>query len=185
MIWRRLSSFVSARRRWFIGIPAVLLVAGLMVFARFARLSHEYHDRGVRALSRDDVPEAIAWFQKSAAIVLPVLGWHEDSRDRLRSIRDEQAVAHPEWSRMAVIALGAVSPDGASPGGVSVRRDREPDPWLRFFSGVCFVAFLGSMFLLIFKGFTRELTLRLPQARLFGAGSIVFFVAWAFLVRYA
>jgi len=183
VIWRRLFSFILARRRWFLGIPAVLLVAALMVYARFAWLSHEYHERGVRALARDDVPEAVAWFQKSATIVLPGLGWHEDARDRLRSIRDEHAVSRPEWSRMAVIALGP-EPAGASPSS-GAAPSSGADPWLRFLSGVCFVAFLGSMFLLIFKGFTRELTLLLPQARLFGAGSIVFFAAWAFLVRYA
>ncbi len=181
MIWRRISAFISSRRRWFIGVPAVVLLAGLMVFARFAQLSSQYHERGVRALARDDVPEAVAWFQKSASIILPVLGWHEDARDRLRSIRDEHAESHPEWSRMAAIALG---PDGAT-ADPRAPGFRTPDPRLRLLAGVCFLAFLGSVFLLIFKGFTPELTLRLSQARWFGAGSIVFFAAWAFLVRYA
>ena len=176
MIWRRVSTFVSQHRRWFIGVPAVVLVAGLMVCARFAWLSHEYYQRGAAAMGRDDVAEAVAWFQKSAAIRLPLLGWHEDARERLSSIREAHATDHPEWSRMAGIALG---PEGPTADRVT------PDAGLRFLSSFCFIAFLGSMFLLIFQGFSRELTLRLPQARLFGAGSIVFFAAWAFLVRYA
>lgn len=177
MIWPRLRSLLVSHRRWLVGVPAVILVAGVLVYGRFAFLSREYASRAGRALSRGDVPEAVAQLQKAASIELPGLGWHEEARARLRRLRDDHAVSHPEWSRMAGIALGSTP--------VGEARPPRPDPLWRFFSGVAFAAFLGCVLLLIFRGFTPELALRLPQARLWGAGSIVFFTAWAFLIRYA
>jgi len=177
VIWPRLRSLLSSHRRWLVGVPAAVFVLLLLVYGRFAFLSREYASRADRALDRGDVPEAVAQLQKAASIELPGLGWHEEARTRLRRIRDGHGVTHPEWSRMAEIALGTSPAKEARPPG--------PDPLRRFFSGVAFAAFVGCVFLLIFRGFTPELALRLPQARLWGAGSIVFFTAWAFLIRYA
>lgn len=183
MIWPRLRSFFVTHRRWIVGVPATILVVGALVYGRFAFLSREYAARAGRALDRGDVPEAVAWLQKAASIELPGLGWHEEARARLRRIRDGHAATHPEWSRMAELALG---PSGvARQGAAGDARPPRPDPLWRCFSGVAFAAFVGCVFLLIFRGFTPELALRLPQARLWGAGSIVFFTAWAFLIRYA
>lgn len=157
-------------------MPVAVLVTVLLVYARFAWLSHEYAGRADRALDRGDVPEAVAWLQKAAAIELPGLGWHLEARDRLRQMALDPEGQEPGWARMAEIALGEPA------GGPTLGR---PDPFLRLLAGACFAAFVGCVFLLIFRGFTRELTLRLPQARLWGAGTIVFFAAWAFLLRHA
>jgi len=190
VIWPRLSPLLARHRQWLVGVPAAVLVTALLVYARFAWLSHEYATRADRAVDRGDIPEAVAWLQKAAAIELPGLGWHLEARDRLRRMARDPEGQEPGWSRMAAIALGepvgtlAVvrAGEGPSTTGPTLRR---PDPFLRLFAGACFAAFVGCVFLLIFRGFTRELTLRLPQARLWGAGTIVFFTAWAFLLRHA
>mgnify|MGYP000980924483 CR=1 FL=1 len=172
MIWPRLFPLLARHRRWLVGVPAAVLVTALLVYVRFAWLSHEYTARADRALDRGDVPEAVAWLQKASAIELPVLGWHLEARDRLRGIARDPEGQDSGAARMAAIVVG----DG------DVGR---PDPLLRLLAGASFAAFVGCVFLLIFRGFTRELVLRLPQARLWGAGAIVFFAAWAFLLRHA
>ena len=106
MIWPRLFPLLARHRRWLVGVPAAVLVTALLVYVRFAWLSHEYTARADRALDRGDVPEAVAWLQKASAIELPVLGWHLEARDRLRGIARDPEGQDSGAARMAAIVVG-------------------------------------------------------------------------------